>query len=298
MRFAVLGATGMAGHMLAVYLNERGHDVTGTYRSSSALVDTLGGMGINMRELDAIDSKSVVNFIDSSDADFIVNCIGLLNDDCNRFPDRAVYLNAYLPRQLVSLCGSEKKVIHISTDCVFAGNTGPYSELSIPDGATLYDRTKALGEFSSTGHLVLRQSIVGPDPNVNGIGLLNWFMQQHGSVKGWTKAIWTGLTTLELAKAVESCAENRSSGLINMVPNGLGVSKFDLLCLFNKYMCGNEKYIVPVDGLCLDKSLVRTNFDDASFLPACYEKQIEELADWMGKHLKLYPHYQAQYAIS
>ena len=93
----------------------------------------------------------------------------------------------------------------MSTDCVFSGKTGWYSETSSRDGETFYDRSKALGELENNKDLTFRNSIIGPDLNKNGIGLFNWFMKQEGQIYGFTKAIWTGVTTLTLAKAMERC---------------------------------------------------------------------------------------------
>ena len=291
MRFLILGVTGMAGHMLAIYLREQGHYVAGTHRSSGCLVDYLSELGVETISLDVRDDDALASVIRESESDAVVNCIGLLNKDCDSLPDLAIYLNSYLPYRLLGLCEQcDKRLIHISTDCVFAGNGGPYSEDSFPDGRSLYDRSKALGEISRKGHLTLRQSIIGPDPDPKGIGLLNWFMQQTDFVNGWTKAIWTGLTTLELAKAVEKCAFERVDGLVNMVPDCPGISKYDLLLLFSKYICASAIDVRAVDGLRLDKSLVRRN-RVSSYIPKGYSQQIVELSSWIKSHIELYPHY-------
>ena len=291
MRFLVLGATGMAGHVIALYLKERGHEVVGTFRCKSKTTQYLDFYGIDTIELDVTDGARLSSIISTSGSDVIVNCIGLLNTECDKRPDLAIYLNTYLPHRVARIASSSRtRVIQISTDCVFAGNTGPYTELSIPDGRSQYDRTKALGELNDDSNLTLRQSIVGPDPDQNGIGLLNWFMKQTGVVKGWTGAIWTGLTTLELAKAIEACALSGSTGLINMVPDGDGISKYSLLCLFNECLRSHPLEIVEEKGIQLDKTLIRTNVD-SSFIPASYPEQIDNLSNWIQQHASLYPRY-------
>ena len=123
-----------------------------------------------------------------------------------------------------------------------------------------------------------------------GIGLLNWFMQQPGPVKGYTGAIWTGLTTLELAKAMEYEAGEDAAGLVNMVPEG-SISKYDLLRLFNRELRGGSVEIVPDAGLQLDKTLVRTNFEP-TYRPKPYPEQVREMAEWVRSHRDLYPHYE------
>ena len=109
----------------------------------------------------------------------------------------------------------------MSTDCVFSGKRGQYTEEDERDGKTFYDRSKALGEIEDGKNLTLRQSIVGPDIKVNGIGLLNWFMQQNGEVNGFTKAMWTGQTTLQLAMTMEVAAKEKAHGLYNSVRSNI-----------------------------------------------------------------------------
>src|SRR5664280_538581 len=150
--------------------------------------------------------------------DVIINCIGLLNQAAEESHSNALYLNSYFPHLIADTIKDKKtKLIHMSTDCVFAGNTGPYYENSLRDGATFYDRSKALGEVDDDKNLTFRNSIVGPDMNKNELGIFNWFMKQEGTVKGFTCALWTGVTTLTLAKAMEKAIEENLCGLYNLV---------------------------------------------------------------------------------
>ena len=159
----------------------------------------------------------------------------------------------------------------------------------MPDGETFYDRSKALGELNDDKNITLRNSIVGPDINSGGIGLLNWFMKQSGSVMGYTKMMWTGQTTLQLGKTMEYAAKIKAHGLYNAVP-AQSISKYDLIRLFNKYIRNDEVDIIPVDGVVADKSLKRTRFEFDYIIPD-YEKMIAELAEWMYVHKDMYPHY-------
>ena len=252
MKFLVLGCNGMAGHMISLYLKEQGHNVLGFALSKSTLIDSVSG--------DAQDAVFMKELIGMNKFDTIINCIGLLNQSCEEHKAAAIYLNSYFPHQLAQLTeGTDTQVIHMSTDCVFSGKRGQYTEEDFRDGATFYDRTKALGEIMNDKDLTMRQSIVGPDINENGIGLLNWFMQQHGEVTGYTGAMWTGQTTLQLAKTMEAAAQERVHGFYNMVPD-TNISKCDLLGLFNKYIRKGKVTIVPVDKMAADKSLKRTNW--------------------------------------
>ena len=119
--------------------------------------------------------------------------------------------------------------------------------------------------------------------------MFNWFMKQKGIINGFTGAMWTGLTTLELAKAIECAAVERPAGLINMVPEG-NISNYDLLSLLKKNVGKHDVEIIQSDKLNLDKTLVRTNLE-FSFKASSYEKQISEMAEWINLHSDLYPHY-------
>lgn len=284
MKFLVLGCSGMAGHLISLYLKESGHDVTGFSRRGVSFLD-------NQILGDARDEGLLRETLAAGDLDVVVNCVGVLNQYAEQDPEGAAYLNGELPHVLARLTeGARTRVFHMSTDCVFSGNAGPYTEDFVPDGVTVYDRTKALGELRDGRNLTFRNSIVGPDIDPAGIGLLNWFMKQEGSIKGYTGAIWTGLTTLELAKAMEHQAGEEAIGLVNMVPEGPGISKFDLLSLFNDELRGGSVEIVPDGAMRLDKTLVRTNFDP-SYAPKPYSDQVREMVEWIQAHRNLYPHY-------
>lgn len=284
-RFLVLGASGMAGHLIATYLSEQGHDVTGFCRRRAP--------GIHCIEGDAFDAELLRATVGEGGYDVLVNAVGILNRDAEERKDRAAYLNAYLPHALAAMTeGTPTRVFHMSTDCVFRGNTGPYAEGSSPDGETFYDRSKALGEIEDGKNLTFRNSIVGPDADPDGIGLLNWFMRQAGPVKGFSSVLWTGLTTLELAKAMEAAAAEDAAGLVNMVPPA-SISKCELLRLFDRHFRGGRVPVEPVEEPVLDKTLVRTR-RVCSFEPASYDRQVAELADWTRAHAELYPHYRLE----
>lgn len=272
----------MAGHIITIYLKEQGHNVIGFARAQSPFVQTVIG--------DAFDTQLIAKTLSEGSFDVVINCIGMLNQFAENDKAAAAFLNGYLPHFLVkSTLGTKTQVIHMSTDCVFSGQTGPYTEESFPDGHTFYDRSKALGEICDDKNLTLRNSIVGPDIKQKGIGLLNWFMQQNGSVNGYTGAMWTGQTTLQLAKTMEIAAKEKLSGLINMVPS-TNISKYELLKLFNHYLRHDELIINPVEGIVADKTLIRTNNEFNYQIPS-YEVMVSEMADWMRSHKDLYPHY-------
>lgn len=283
MKVLVLGATGMAGHTIAIYFHEQGHEVHAFSRKPFPYY-------CKWIQGDAFDIQHLKEIIIAGKYDAIINCIGLLNQFANTAPEKAIYINSYLPHQIVAWLNElTTRFIQISTDCVFAGNTGPYDENAFPDGRSYYDRTKALGEIIDNKNLTFRNSIIGPDINEKGIGLFHWFMQQNGSINGFTKAIWTGVTTLTLAKAIEQALTTDLTGLYNLV-NQNSISKYDLLCLFNKYFRNNELIINKSEQLILDKTLVCKR-DDFDFIVPSYEQMIIEMKEWVDKHKELYPLY-------
>lgn len=282
MKILVLGAAGMAGHVITLYFKERGYDVTAyTTKPINYCKNIVGN---------ALDTKCFKNMIIEGNYNVVINCIGILNQMAEEDSSIAVYLNSYLPHLVSNLLKkTDVKFIHMSTDCVFAGNTGPYSETTLQDGRTIYDRSKAMGEINNSKDLTFRNSIVGPDINENGIGLFNWFMKQNNPISGYTGAIWTGVTTLTLAKAMEQAIKDNLCGLYNLV-NNTSISKYDLLCLFNQCCKSSPIIIHEDDRLSLDKSLIN-NRKDFSFIVPSYEIMIQEMKVWIDNHSEYYPNY-------
>jgi dTDP-4-dehydrorhamnose reductase len=282
MNFFILGCNGMAGHIISLYLKEQGHSVLGFARTKSRYVDSVVG--------DALDTELLRKLIAENKFDAVVNCIGMLNQFAEQDKASASFLNSYLPHFLAEITAdTETQIIHMSTDCVFSGKHGSYTEDAFCDGETFYDRSKALGELVDCKNLTLRNSIVGPDINPKGIGLLNWFMQQKGEINGFTKSIWTGQTTLQLAKTIEKAALEKAHGLYNAVPDH-SISKYELVMLFNHYFKGDSLKINPVEGILADKSLIRTKYEFDYLIPD-YETMVTELAEWIKNHKDMYPHY-------
>jgi len=284
-RILILGSIGMAGHMITLFFKEKGYDVVAYSMTPFPYCDNIIG--------NAFETGIFRSMLLKGKYDAVINCIGLLNQAAENNHSDAVYLNSYLPHLIADTIKNIKtKLIHMSTDCVFAGNTGPYDENSLRDGATFYDRSKALGEVDDHKNLTFRNSIIGPDMNENGIGLFNWFMKQKGTIRGFTGALWTGVTTLTLARAMEKAMEDDLCGLYNLV-NNESISKYDLLVLFNRYFRNDSVKILQSDDPKLDKSLRNTR-KDFTFVVPSYEQMIQEIKAWVDAHPDLYPHYQIQ----
>ncbi|MBU1092995.1 MAG: SDR family oxidoreductase [Firmicutes bacterium] len=283
-RILVLGASGMAGHTITLYFQEKGYDV-------STLTQNHFSVFANKNiVLDVFEREKLENIINEGDFDAIINCVGILNEFANNNPDKAIYLNSYLPHYLSNLTKNTKtKIIQMSTDCVFSGKKGQYAEYDFKDGETFYDRSKALGEIDNNKDLTFRNSIIGPDINENGIGLFNWFMKQDKPIKGYSRAMWTGVTTVTLARAMEQAIVQNLTGIYNLV-NNQSISKYELLQLFNMYFRKSSVKIEKNDEVKIDKSLLRTRSDFKFEVPS-YEEMVKEMSEWVLTHKEYYKSY-------
>lgn len=283
MKYLILGINGMAGNMIADYLTSVGHEVIGIARVNSKKFKTTIG--------DVTNINIIKNVLDKTEPDFIVNCVGLLNAYAEENKTQAIFINAELPHILSSMLeGTSTKIFHLSTDCVFSGKTGGYSENDYADGDTFYAKTKSLGEVANNNCLTIRTSIIGPDINEKGIGLFNWFMQRNGDIQGFINVIWTGITTLELARFIEQTGSNFKGGLLNLVPSD-SISKYELLSLLNLRFRSGAVNIIPVNSeKPSNKSLKRTNWNH-DFIVQDYRPMVDELYDWLQVHKAEFPHY-------
>ena len=274
----VLGSSGMLGHVVTKYFEEKSYDV---YNLSHRIK-------INERTeiMDVTNFSEFDKYLNKLKVDVIVNCIGILNEDAENNPDKAILLNSYLPRFLEKKYMNTKvKIIQISTDCVFSGKTGNYTEDSFRDGDSIYARTKTLGEINNNKDLTIRTSIIGPDINEDGIGLFHWFMNQKGTIYGFKNAYWTGVTTIELAKGIEKLIKNDVAGLYHFVPNEK-ISKYNLLNIIAEIFNRNIT-IIPKEDYYVDKSLINTRTDCKYVIPT-YREMIEEMKNWIDKNPQLY----------
>jgi dTDP-4-dehydrorhamnose reductase len=272
----------MAGHTIALYFMEAGHDVTAYSRRRFEFCNSLVG--------DITDFCLLESVVRDGRFDAVINAVGMLNSAAELDKAKTVLVNSYLPHHLSQLTSTfDTKLIHMSTDCVFSGQRGGYLESSLRDGMSFYDRSKALGELDNRKDLTFRNSIIGPDMSAHGIGLFNWFMQQRVQVRGFARAMWTGVTTLTLAKAMEQAIREEITGVYHLV-NNVPISKFELISLFNKYFRNNEIVICRSDTPAVDKSLINTR-NDFSFTVPDYEVMVAEMKQWIVNRRSIYPHY-------
>jgi dTDP-4-dehydrorhamnose reductase len=272
MKLLIIGGNGMAGHILCQYFKKRtSYSVSYTTREAD---DPHGIV------LDARDQAELESIIDTVQPDVVINCVALLNDNASSNELDSFKINSMLPHQLRTMLERRgAKLIHISTDCVFSGERGDYVETDLPDWTSVYAKTKILGEVIGNKHLTIRTSIVGPEIRTHGIGLLHWFMQQRGEVNGYTHVLWNGVTTLQLAKAVDDMLQDNVTGLIHLASHGK-ISKHDLLLLFQEIFEKNDVTVVPDDTPILDRTLKSIRTDYRNQVPD-YREMLLELRSWM-----------------
>ena len=282
-KILIVGSGGLIGHKIFCYLKKL--EKYSIYNISASRKISDKTILLDARKENIFHKK-----IKEINPDFIINCIGVLINESELNPKDAIYLNAYLPHLLKNTANKiGSKLIHISTDCVFSGSkTNAYVEKDFKDGIDNYSKTKGLGEIDSKNHLTLRTSVVGPELPPGGEELFHWFMSQKGIIKGFTNSVWSGVTTIELAKAVNRSILLDISG-IHHVTNNTKINKYELLCLFKKYT-NKDLEIKKVGGRSTDKSFFDTRGELGDNIPS-YEKMISEMVGDIKRNKELYPHY-------
>lgn len=279
MKILLLGSDGMLGHVVKIYFSEKGDEVISTTRRE-----------VNSEYyFDADkDINGIERIIENSKPDVVINCIGILTKGAEENKPLAVKINSYLPHYLDELSKKhEFKFLHVSTDCVFDGVDGNYTEKSKPNANDFYGRSKALGEVINDKNVTLRTSIVGPDPNEKGVGLFKWFMDQEGAIGGYDKVLWTGVTTVWLARCMDVALENNLTGLQHCVNNET-IDKYSLLVLFKKYF-DKDIEINHNPEVISEKTLIRTSESFEFDIPS-YEEMVSDMRDWVLDHPDVYEH--------
>jgi dTDP-4-dehydrorhamnose reductase len=262
MRILVLGATGMLGHKLIQGLSDD-YDVYGTIRrniSTSENIALLNKANL-IGNIDAYNISTINEAIKGLDPDVVINCIGIVKQIKEaQDPVRSIIINSLLPHQLANICFNNNiRLIHYSTDCVFSGRKGNYIETDFPDADDLYGRTKLLGELNQPGCLTLRTSIIGRELET-AHSLIEWFLSQQGkTVNGFTKAIFSGLTTNTHANVVKKIIDDYPDleGLYHLA--GDPISKYELLTIVKKQY-GLSIRIDPAEHEVSDRSLSAVKF--------------------------------------
>jgi dTDP-4-dehydrorhamnose reductase len=286
MNVLVLGVSGMLGSTafnilsenpdLNVYATARNPDV-GRYFSDRLAKNIIYGIDVEQHD-------SLVRAIATSKPKVIVNCVGLVKQlSTADNPLFALPLNSMLPHRLLGLCDAiGSRLIHISTDCVYSGTKGGYSETDPPDAQDLYGRSKAIGEVVAENAVTLRTSIIGHELG-GARSLLNWFLSQNDDVKGFTRAIFSGLPTVELSRVIRDVVipNSKLSGLFHVASEP--INKYDLLTMIAE-VYGKRIVIKPSDELVIDRTLNATRFLSAtSYRPAPWPELVRSMFDYQLK---------------
>ena len=275
----VLGGDGMLGYQLLKSLDQR-HEVKVTLRQDLEAYSSYKLFN-NDNAYTGIDIRSLERLVEVM-ADFrpeaVINAVGIVKqrlDAKESIP--SLEINALLPHRLAVLCkGIGTRLIHLSTDCIFSGKKGNYVESDLSDAEDLYGKTKYLGEVHEANSLTLRTSIIGRELSRH-TSLLDWFLAQTGTVKGFTKAIYTGFTTLEMSRIIEKMLIEfpAASGVYQVSSDP--INKYELLLLIREKL-GLDVEIVPDDVFCCDRSLDSSRFRaEFNYTPPTWPAMIEEL---------------------
>lgn len=290
-RVLVLGATGMLGHVFFKQLGYSGQfEVAGTVRSRTGLemAFTADERRCLYDGVDAEHFDSLIRVFGQVRPHAVLNCIGIIKQlPSAKDPMASLSLNALFPHRLARLCeASGSRLIHVSTDCVFRGDRGNYRESDTSDADDLYGRTKFLGELHGAHCLTLRTSVIGHELT-NNVSLVDWFLSQNGRTRGYTKAIYTGLSTIEMAELLirHVLPNERLNGLYQV--SSTPIAKYDLLRLIAARY-GKVIEIEPFAGVAIDRSLDSTRFrEQTGYLPPAWPDMVAR----MYEHFRSEPCY-------
>lgn len=270
----------MLGHLVGLYLVESGHEVIGASRRGQRLFGSV--------RLDVLDDGSVRSLLSEGGFDIVLNCVAIISDHFSAPESLVMDVNARFPHRLAEFCENlPTRIVQISTDGVFAGDNAPYDENAIPDVVPVYGRSKAEGELRDEKNLTIRSCPFGPDINSEGASLFNWFLRAEPPVEGWTQALFTGVTTLALARFVEHAVKDELTGLVQFAPS-MSISKASLLHLLDeRFRVGRSADVHDVPGMMIDRSLVPSSSVSYATAPS-YETMLDELKVWMEAHADVY----------
>lgn len=282
-KILVLGAAGMLGHAVFRFLARQDRlAVYGAVRQAARDHQPLAdASGILVPHWDAENPDATIRIFNEIRPHVVVNCVGLIKQlhEAND-PLRAIPLNSLFPHRLAAIAAEhDSRLIHVSTDCVFAGHRGLYTEDDPPDATDLYGRTKILGEVTQPPGITLRTSIIGHELSSRR-GLVDWFLGQEGPVKGFRRAVFSGLPTIEFARILHDHVLPRPElqGLYHVAARP--IDKYALLKLISE-VYGKDVDLVPDDALVIDRSLDATRFNQATgYQPPEWRDLVQRMHDF------------------
>lgn len=279
----MLGASGMLGNaVMRLFAASAEHTVFGTTRSSVLHQKFPECLHPKLySNIDVENQDRLSRLFAEVRPEAVINCVGLVKQraDAND-PLAAIPINSMLPHRLAQLCrDAGARLVHVSTDCVFDGGQGGYVEDDCPNACDLYGRSKLLGEVDYENAVTLRTSIIGRELN-SAHGLIDWFLAQEGSVRGYTRAVFSGLPTVELASIVRDFVLPRPDlrGLYHV--SAEPISKHDLLAMVAD-VYGKSIAIVPDDTLVINRSLNSDRFRYATgYQPPNWRDLVRAMRDF------------------
>jgi dTDP-4-dehydrorhamnose reductase len=270
-RVLILAGRGMLGHALRREL-ARAHQVTATVRGEAGEPGLVGG-------IDVLEPGTLERLLEGTRPQAVLNAVGLVKQRSEAEDAiAAIETNALLPHRLARLCADRgARLVHFSTDCVFSGGRGSYRETDRPDPVDTYGRSKLLGELGAP-HLTLRTSIVGLELG-RAQGLVEWFLASRGRIDGYRRAIWSGLTTAEMARLVGRLLSQHPAleGLYHVAAEP--IDKHELLTRLARELGRDDLTIEPVDEPFCDRSLDGSAFAAATgYRAPSWDEMLRELA--------------------
>ena len=292
MKILILGIEGMLGHALFHYFSSiNKYAVSGTSRDRARCATWYpDSMLENIHDrVDARNPETIRQLLQSERPDVVVNCIGIIKQQSEaNDPVSAIGINALLPHVIAGFCDETgTRLIHVSTDCVFSGKKGNYTEDDFADADDLYGRSKYLGEVKGENAVTLRTSIIGHELQGK-LSLVEWFLSQNESVNGYVNAIYSGFPTIELARIIDEYVipDAGLSGLYHV--SSEPVSKYDLLSMIAEIY--NKKIdILPYDKFTENKSLDSTRFRERTgYVPPDWRTLVEKMHKWYQRNISMY----------
>jgi len=280
MKLLIIGVSGMLGQTLFKVASQQSDlEVYGTVRRRTRRV--LEFLQTEETRIFECDLEVAVDPSLYCSPDVVINCAGIIKQHgMAQTALSYVRVNALAPYILAELCDHRgARLIHISTDCVFSGHVGHYAEQDIPDPVDLYDRSKLLGEVTQAPHLTVRTSFIGLDRFHNhGLSLLDWFIRQSGEIEGYTRAIWSGLTTLEVSRNLVLLARRQEvTGLLHLC--GEKISKYELLVLAKEIFDNAKVAIRPNGNYVCDRSLISSRLSELGITVPSIRQMLVELSN-------------------
>lgn len=266
MKVLVFGASGMIGHAMFRVLSQANHlNVVGTVRSEHAKKFFPDAIAKNLiGNVDLGNQDTLLRVINQARPDVVINCVGITKHlAASKDPVMSIATNALLPHRMAQVCVAlNARLIHISTDCIFSGSQGNYVENSSADADDLYGKSKYLGEIIGRGVVTLRTSTIGHELG-SSFGLLEWFLSQQTTCKGYRRAVFSGLPNTVFAEVIRDHVLTRPdlSGLYHV--GAKAIDKYELLCLIRE-IYGKSIFITEDTEFVMDRSLDSARFKQAS----------------------------------